>query len=149
MVKFLTSCFLNYSYPNLCSFLHYLGLDHFGGMHTSVNSAWNFVEALDEHLVNCMREKLAKCPFFGISLDESTSRSIEKYLSCDSHAWLPGVGRTVDVLEFTVLGDCTSQGVYDCTIKILEKFGILDKEKFVGAASDGASVFTGAFHVTF
>lgn len=113
-------------------------------MHTSVTSAWQFIEAVDEHLVNCLRQKLAKCPFFGLSLDESTSRSIEKYLSCDCHAWLPGVGRTVEVLEFTALGDCTSQGVFDCTLQILDKYGINDKDKFVGAASDGASVFTGA-----
>lgn len=132
------------SYPALCSFLDHLSLNQFGGMHTSVTSAWGFVEAIDQHLVDRLIGKLAACPFFGLSLDESTSRCVEKYISVDCHMWEPSVGRSVEVLEFTLLSDCTSQGVFDKTLQILSKFQINNPQKFVGAASDGASVFTGA-----
>lgn len=112
-------------------------------MHTSVTSAWQFVECIDQTLVEHLQRELAKCPFFGLSMDESTSMSVQKYLSVDCHAWLPGVGRIVNVLDFCLLPDSTAQGVYDATIKLLDKFDINNKNKFIGAASDGASVFTG------
>lgn len=130
------------SYPELCELLDFLGAERFATMHTSVTSAWQFVEAIDRTLVEHLKSQLAKCSFVGLSMDESTSRAVQKYLSVDCHAWLAGVGRMVHVLEFCMLSDCTAQGVYDVVVKILDKFEV-NHSKFVGAASDGASVFTG------
>lgn len=120
-----------------------MGVKDFGSMHTSVTSAWQFVECIDKTLVDHLKNELSKCPFVGLSMDESTSMAVQKYLSVDCHAWMPAVGRLVTVLDFCLLPDSTAQGVYDATMNLLTKFGINNKQKFIGAASDGASVFTG------
>ena len=110
--------------------------------HRSDSSAWQFVEAMDTVLRNELSAIISECPFYGISLDESTSQSVKKYLSVDLHVYRPKMGKFVYMLDFVEVPDCTAGGLISKTKQVLESFKA-PVTKLIGAATDGASVFTG------
>lgn len=110
--------------------------------HRSDTSAWQFVESIDLVLKKELIAIIKECPFFGISLDESTSQNVKKYLSIDLHVYRPKLGKFVYMLDFVEVPDCTAAGLIAKTKQVLEAFEA-PMTKLTGAATDGASVFTG------
>lgn len=110
--------------------------------HRSISSAWQFVEAVDSTLRSELSRVIQETPFYGLSLDESTSQSVKKFLSIDLHLWRPGMGKHIYMLDFVEVPDTTAAGLIGTTKEVLAAFNA-PLEKLIGAATDGASVFTG------
>ncbi|MCO5567029.1 hypothetical protein L7F22_020712 [Adiantum nelumboides] len=136
-------------YEKLCELAYALDVQNMPKQHdyssyTNRVAGKNFVFSISEYLKKSQLEELLHSPFYGVTLDETTDRGLEKHLIV-YFCFLPLNGKGLCKIEFgtlVIVSDGTAQTKYDALLKVLDEFG-LEKSRMVGIATDGDSSMTG------
>lgn len=118
--------------------------------HRSSSSAWAFVESLNAAHLQFDQRLLKSVPYFGLSMDESTTVDSTQYLSLECCFWVPRVGKKNIFLELRAVEETDAPSILAAIVSAIHSFGFADvPRRLVGLASDGASVFTGQHNGVF
>lgn len=136
-------------YEKLCDLAYALGLESMPkrkdySSYTNRLAGKDFMFCISEYIKNRYLAELLQSPFYGVTLDESTDRGMEKHLIV-YFCFLPLNGKGLSKIEFARLlpvSDGCAQTKYDELSKVLAEFG-LEKHRMVGIATDGDSSMLG------
>jgi hypothetical protein len=116
--------------------------------HWSQQAAWGLAECLDRVIIDDLRVRLRDSPFFAISVDESSAIDNTEYLSIQIYLLDDKCVRSCEFLCLAKINQTNAATITQSILQSLESYaGISGEElaaKFIGFASDGASVMMGS-----
>jgi hypothetical protein len=116
--------------------------------HWSQQAAWGLAESLDEVITDDLKVRLKESPFFAISVDESSAIDNTEYLSIQIYLLDAKCNRTCEFLCLAKINRTNAITITQSILESLEKYANISKkvlaERFIGFASDGASVMMGS-----
>lgn len=117
-------------------------------LHWSKDLAWDFAESLDQVINDDLKIRVKESPFFAVSVDESSAIDNTEYLSIQIYLLDAKCNRTCEFLCLAKINRTNAETIFHSVLESLESYAGVSKEvlaeKFIGFASDGASVMMGS-----
>ena len=114
--------------------------------YTNVIAGKELVFCISQYPQEVQLKKLNQSPFYGLMVDETTDRALEKHLIVYV-SYLSSNGLSLCKIEFIrliLVADGSAQTKYDALMKMLSEIG-LDVMRMVGIATDGDSSMLGCY----
>lgn len=113
-------------------------------MHRSDNSGWEFAECISKVLRDDLVDQIKSADFYSVSVDEMSSDDNHEYMSVVIYL-LNNFKRNAFHLKLQHIQQVDAEGISSAILQVLSAANVC-LDRVVGMASDGASVFTGAYN---